>query len=111
MLIRLGYHVLVAESGEAALALADSHSGDIDLVLTDVAMPSMSGRQLADRFLLLRPKTKFLFMSGYTDSAIVHHGVLDQGTQFIGKPFSPTALAQKVCDTLDSATNGPAKRG
>jgi DNA-binding NtrC family response regulator len=72
----------------------------IDLVLTDVVMPNMSGRELADRLEECRPGIKVLFMSGYTDDAIMHHRVLDKGTEFIQKPFSPDQLAAKVRDVL-----------
>ena len=97
-----GYKVLEAASGSAALAISDDYDGQIHLLLTDVVMPGMSGRQTADRLLESRPEMKVLFMSGYTDDAIVHHGVLDADTPFIQKPFPPQFLAQKVRDVLDS---------
>jgi PAS domain S-box-containing protein len=98
-----GYQVLQAKDGDEALALAGQHDGEIHLMLTDVVMPRMSGRELAERLTPLRPDLKVLYMSGYTDDAIVQHGVLEQGTAFIGKPFSMEALARKVRETLDAA--------
>jgi CheY-like chemotaxis protein len=97
-----GYQVLQAKDGDEALALAGQHDGEIHLMLTDVVMPRMSGRELAERLTPLRPDLKVLYMSGYTDDAIVQHGVLEQGTAFIGKPFSMEALARKVRETLDA---------
>ena len=97
-----GYHVLQAEDGANALQLARQYPGEIHLMLTDVVMPRMSGRELAEQLTPLRPDIRVLYMSGYTDDAIVHHGVLDEGTAFIGKPFSMQALARKVRETLDA---------
>jgi PAS domain S-box-containing protein len=97
-----GYLVLHAKDGEEALQLAHQHLGEIHLMLTDVVMPRMSGRELTEELTLLRPDIKVLYMSGYTDDAIVHHGVLDEGTAFIGKPFSIEALGRKVREMLDA---------
>jgi PAS domain S-box-containing protein len=97
-----GYHVLQAKDGQHALELAGQHDGEIHLMLTDVVMPRMSGRELSEQLTPLRPEIRVLYMSGYTDDAIVHHGVLDEGTAFIGKPFSMQALARKVRETLDA---------
>ncbi|HUG37788.1 MAG TPA: ATP-binding protein, partial [Candidatus Limnocylindrales bacterium] len=97
-----GYTVLEAETPAAALRLSEAHDGPIHLVLTDVVMPGMSGREVADRLLSTRPAVKLLFMSGYTDTAIVHHGVLDPGTAFLPKPFTPDGLLWKVREVLDS---------
>jgi PAS domain S-box-containing protein len=97
-----GYKVLEASSGEEALRIVQGQNGNpIHLMVTDVVMPGMSGRQLAERLLPLRPEMKVLYMSGYTDDAIVHHGVLDPGIAYIQKPFAPDALASKVRDILD----------
>ena len=95
-----GYTVLVAANGEDALLTSAQHEGDIHLLLTDVVMPQMGGRVLAEKLVKSRPALKVLYMSGYTDNAIVHHGVLDAGTQFLAKPFTAGSLAQKVQEVL-----------
>jgi len=100
VLKRQGYTVLASPDGKSALALAAGHSGPIHLLITDVIMPEMSGRQLADRMREIRPDVKVLFVSGYTDDAIVRHGILEPGIAFLQKPFSPTALARKVREVL-----------
>jgi two-component system cell cycle sensor histidine kinase/response regulator CckA len=97
-----GYTVLDAASGGEAVRLYEAHAQTIHLLLTDVVMPQISGKELADAVTLVRPDVKVLFMSGYTDEAIVHHGVLDEGVAFIQKPFTPDALARKVRETLDT---------
>jgi len=96
-----GYLVLVLESGFDAERVCQQHQGGIDLLLTDVVMREMSGPDLAERLKKLRPQTKILFMSGYTDAAIVHHGILDPGIAFLPKPFTPSLLAGKVRQVLD----------
>jgi len=96
-----GYAVLSAADGEQALITCERHAGKIDLLLTDVVMPRMSGRLLANRLAKTRPALKILYMSGYTDDAIVHHGVLDAGTHFIAKPFSEADLTRKIRTVLD----------
>jgi CheY-like chemotaxis protein len=101
ILERFGYTVLEATNGMDALGTA-KNGATIDLLLTDVVMPEMSGRELVDRFATVRPNTKVLFMSGYTDDAIVRHGVLRPGTAYLQKPFSPDTLARKVREVLDS---------
>ena len=97
-----GYHVLEAKHANEALILAAQYDGQIHLMLTDVVMPQMSGRELADQLAQLRPDMKVLYMSGYTDDAIVHHGVLEKGTAFIGKPFSIEAITRKMREVLDA---------
>ena len=97
-----GYAVLAARGGEDALRIAGKHEGEISLLLTDVVMPGMGGRELYERILQRRPKIKVLYMSGYTDNAIVRRGVLDPGTPFLQKPFSPISLARKVKEVLET---------
>lgn len=98
---RRGYKVLEANNAEAALAAAAGFEGHIALLLTDVVMPGLSGRALADRLATQRPATRVLYMSGYTDDAIVQHGVLEPGLSFLQKPFTPDVLAQRVREVLD----------
>jgi CheY-like chemotaxis protein len=101
MLERLGYQVLATGTPSEALRLAENHAGEIDLLITDVIMPEMNGRDLADRLYVLFPDLKTLFMSGYTANVIAHRGVLDEGVNFIQKPFSIKDLSVKVRATLD----------
>ncbi len=101
VLQRNGYSVIQASDGRAALELAATHSGTIHLLVTDVIMPEMSGRQLADRLRDERPELQVLFVSGYTDDAIIRHGILEPGIAFLQKPFTPEALARKVRAVLD----------
>ena len=100
-----GYSVLEAGHGQEALAVAERHEGAIHLLVTDVVMPGMSGRQLANELCEVRPGTRVLFMSGYTDEHIVRHGVLDASPAFLQKPFSPIALARKVREVLDQSAH------
>ncbi|MBU4276065.1 MAG: PocR ligand-binding domain-containing protein [Proteobacteria bacterium] len=97
----LGYKVLAARTPFEAMALAEQHPGGIDLLLTDVIMPQMNGRDLALRLQTLFPKLKCVFMSGYTANVIAHHGVLDQGVHFIQKPFYKKDMAKMVRKALD----------
>jgi two-component system, cell cycle sensor histidine kinase and response regulator CckA len=98
-----GYKVIEAGDGEEALAIAAEHRGAIDLVLTDVVMPRMSGREFTQRLNELRPGIKVLYMSGYTDDAVVRHGIYEESVNFLQKPFSPFVLTQRVRDILDSS--------
>jgi PAS domain S-box-containing protein len=103
VLERQGYSVLEASDGPRALRQFETGSDRIDLVLTDVVMPRMSGRELVDRVRALRPQTRVLYMSGYTEDAIVRHGVRDASTVLLGKPFAPGDLLAKVREVLDRA--------
>ena len=103
ILQRSGYRILVAENGAEALKTLDAHDGAVDLLLTDVIMPDMNGKDLFMRATEKYPGIRVLFMSGYTDNVIAHHGVLDKGVQFIQKPFSVKALAVKVREVLDQS--------
>ena len=96
-----GYTVLTAATASNALRTCNTHPGKVHLLLTDVVMPRMGGRVLAEHLALARPGIKVLYMSGYADDAIVHHGTLDPGTHFIGKPFSALDLTTKVREVLD----------
>ncbi|HEV8304402.1 MAG TPA: response regulator [Gemmatimonadales bacterium] len=96
-----GYTVLEADGGAAALAVARRHPGPIHLLLTDVIIPGMDGRSLAQALQAERPDLRVLFMSGYADKAIVHHGVLDSGVAYLAKPFTTEAVARKVREVLD----------
>jgi PAS domain S-box-containing protein len=97
-----GYDVLVAAGGEEALELADAWPGAIDLLLTDVVMPRMSGRELAQRLAIKHPGMKVLYLSGYPDESIVRHGVLESGVAFLQKPFTADVLARRVRHVLDA---------
>jgi len=99
-----GYTVIEAEDGHTALELAAMHSGTIHLLMTDVVMPGISGRELAERAKLIRPKIKVLYMSGYTDQAVVHHGILEMDAVLLQKPFTMTTLSTKLREILTAET-------
>jgi two-component system cell cycle sensor histidine kinase/response regulator CckA len=101
-----GYTVLEASDGEEALRIAGEYDGPIHLMISDVVMPHLGGRELARRMQALRPAMPVLFMSGYADDAVVRHGVLDAEFPFLQKPFSPSALARKVREVLDQQNAG-----
>ncbi|WP_256374308.1 response regulator [Desulforhopalus sp. IMCC35007] len=96
MLNSLNYDVLIASSPVEALSLSEMHEGTIDLLITDVIMPEMNGRELSERVMTRRPGMKCLFMSGYTADAIAQHGVLKAGMNFLQKPFSKQDFSMKV---------------
>lgn len=97
-----GYRVLTAVDGEQALHKLQEEKSQIHLVLTDVVMPQMGGKEMVQELKKIQPQVKILYMSGYTSNSIVHHGVLDQGVAFLQKPFTPNTLAGKVREVLDS---------
>jgi DNA-binding NtrC family response regulator len=96
-----GYQVLTSRGGSEAIRLAQEHPGPIHLLLTDVVMPQMSGPQTAERLGAARPGLKVLYMSGYAESAIAHHGILEEKISLLAKPFTLQTLAQRVREELD----------
>jgi CheY-like chemotaxis protein len=108
VLSHCGYKLLVATNPDEGLAIARADHNDIRLLITDVVMPGMNGRQLAEQISKISPSMKVLYISGYTNNAIVHYGVLDEGLWFLPKPFSLSALVGKVREILDSSPGGVA---
>ena len=102
MLEGRGYEVLTAADGEQAARLCAEHPGGVELLLTDVVMPDIGGRVLADRLGAMYPDLRILFMSGYSDDAVFRHGIIRPDTAFIEKPFSERVLAGKVREVLDA---------
>ena len=101
ILEKLGYTVLAAQTPVQALHLVDEHPGELHLLITDVVMPEMNGRELAEKLGAIRPNLKCLYMSGYTADVIAHQGILDEGLNFIQKPFGSDDFAAKVRQVLD----------
>jgi hypothetical protein len=106
-----GYRVLEAPDGVKALEIASEHDGEIQLLITDVVMPHLSGRELATRVSARRPRLKVLYISGYTDDSIFRHGVLEGGMAFLQKPFNLKALAAKVREVLEGVPAGVVRGG
>ncbi len=107
VLTHCGYKVLAAGSPHEGLEICKANHRNIRLLVTDVVMPGMNGRQLAEQILEISPKTRVLYISGYTANAIVHYGVLDEGIWFLSKPFTLSALVSKVREVLDANPNAP----
>jgi two-component system cell cycle sensor histidine kinase/response regulator CckA len=101
VLSKVGYHVLLADHGRTAIELWQTCPESIHWVVTDVAMPHMSGRELVGRLRATQPQLKVLYISGFTDDALEHHGVLDSGTPFLPKPFTADQLKKKIRSVLD----------
>lgn len=103
---RFGYHVVSADGGDEALRLARRHEGPIDLLLTDIMMPGLNGVEVASRIARVRPGIRIFFMSGYADQDLVRQGLLEPGTRFLQKPFTPQELAGRIREILDAGREG-----
>jgi len=110
VLARAGYRILEASGGAAALSLSEAEKKPIDLLLTDVVMPEMSGREVSEHLSKLRPGMKVLFMSGYTDDSAVTRDVIEEGSAFLQKPFTTGSLIRKVREVLDAPVPSPSSR-
>jgi DNA-binding NtrC family response regulator len=110
ILVRFDYHVIEARNAGEALLTCEQYARTIHLLWSDVIMPLLGGRQLAERLLNVRPGLKVLFMSGYTENAIVHHGILDAGIEYVQKPLVPDTLARRVREVLDAPARPLAPR-
>ena len=102
-LVRFGYDVLSASRGDEALRIAEEHGGEIDLLLTDIMMPGMNGVEVAARIAESYPGIRIFFMSGYADQDLVRQGLLEPGTHFLQKPFTPQELAERIRNILDGS--------
>jgi CheY-like chemotaxis protein len=102
VLCGLGYTVSAARTGEDALALVGDHGRPIDLLVTDIMLPGMNGRELSERLTARQPTLRTLFISGYTEDSVIHQGVLDPGVAFLNKPFAPDALGRAVRDAIEA---------
>ena len=100
MLKAIGYSVIAAATPGEALSLCEKGDTTVDLVITDVVMPVMNGRELRDKLRVVRPEIKVLFVSGYTSNVVVHHGILEEGVHFLQKPFSMNDLSRKISEAL-----------
>jgi CheY-like chemotaxis protein len=98
----LGYRVLEASDGQEALALAQQHTGPLQLLVTDIIMPRVGGRELAERLRALRPALRILYLSGYSDETLDHQGLPGEGLAFLQKPFTPMTLARRVREVLEA---------
>jgi len=101
---RLGYQVLSASNAEEAFILASSYHDSLNLLITDVVMPGMNGRELSEKLKSIHPEIKILFTSGYPENIIAHHGMLEKNINFIGKPYTMTAFAIKIRDVIEQET-------
>jgi CheY-like chemotaxis protein len=107
ILERSGYRVLEAEHGAAALAQCESHDGEIDLVVSDIVMPTMGGREMAERLHAMRPHSRVLFVSGFTDDEVLRQGIIINGSAYLQKPFSPASLVAKIGELLRERATEP----
>ena len=102
MLKTFGYEVLSTNFPKEALSIAEEWGDKIDLLITDVIMPDMNGKELSSQILLMRPNIKIIYLSGYTANVIAHHGIIDEGINFLQKPFSRKELSHKIREVLDA---------